>query len=159
MRGDITNNIDPVTAIAPIAAGYGDNTVIRTAIVDTAGCDALTLVIQLGALYAGMSAAVKLEHGNAANLSDAADVSAEAATEELSPGVSQSGLTPTAEANAGFSQAGGDANTTKKIGYVGGKRYVRGVITPANNGATSYWSATWLRGDLRNRPAPNPPGH
>jgi hypothetical protein len=158
MRGDITNNIDPVTAIAP-GAGYGDNTVINTAIVDTAGFDALTLFIQLGALYAGMSATVKLQHGNQANLSDAADVSAESALEELSPGVSQSGYTPTAEANAGFSQAGGDANTTKKIGYVGGKRYVRGVITPANNGATTYLSATWLRGKPRNHPTPNPPGH
>jgi hypothetical protein len=158
MRGDIVNNLDPVTAIAP-GAGFANNNPITTSILDTAGFDAAMLVIQLGALYAGMTATVVLQHGNASNLSDATNVSAESLLEELSPGVTQSGYTPTAEGNAGISQANGDANTTKKIGYVGGKRYLQATITPANNGATSYISATWVRGDPRNAPTPNPPGH
>jgi len=155
MRQDLLNNIDPVVALAP-GAGSADNTAIVSSILDTAGFDSSMLVIIAGALHAGASFTVLLQHGNAADMSDATSVTAEALTEELGVGVSQSGIT-SAELSADFIAA--QATQCFKLGYVGGKRYVRATITPAGGGATSYLAAVWLRGHPRNAPTPNPPGH
>ena len=50
-----------------------------------------------------------------------------------------------------------DDNKTRKIGYVGGKRYVRLTVTPANNTGNIFLAAIALLGHPRNAPTPNPP--
>lgn len=60
------------------------------------------------------------------------------------------------EVLAGF--AFGDDNETRKIGYTGGKRYIRATIddTTANTG-NLFLSGTWLMGHPSRGPTPNPP--
>jgi hypothetical protein len=40
----------------------------------------------------------------------------------------------------------GDDNETRKLGYVGNKRYVRLTITPANNTGDTFFSAVAIQG-------------
>lgn len=50
-----------------------------------------------------------------------------------------------------------DDNETRKIGYVGRKRYVRYTITPANNTGNFYLGGVWVLGKPNRQPTPNPP--
>lgn len=140
---DLHNNIDPKRAISPQAART-DNTPIVSEILAMAGAEAAELIIQLGAnTDANATFAVLIEHGDAANLSDAVAV----------PDAQLLGT----EALAGFTAADDD-NKVKKIGYAGDKAYVRATITPSGNDSGNiFLSATWLRWGLRNAPAANPP--
>lgn len=140
---DLHNNIDPKRAISPQAART-DNTAIVSEILDMQGAEAAELLIQLGAnTDANATFATLIEHGDAANLSDAVAV----------PDAQLLGT----EALAGFTAADDD-NKVKKIGYVGDKRYVRATITPTGNDSGNiFLAAIWLRGGLRNAPSVNPP--
>lgn len=142
MRSDLCNNIHPLPALSPTVAGT-DNTPLVSQIIDTAGFDSLTFVINTGAnTDADATFTVLIEDGAAANLSDGAAV----ADAELIG----------TEALASFTFA--DDNKTRKIGYTGSKRYVRMTITPANNGAGNiYVSAVAILGHPANAPTPNPP--
>ena len=139
---DLSNLIHPVVAIAP-AAPTTDNTVLTSAIIDKAGYESLAFLILIGVLAAGAATfAVTVEHGDAADLSDAAPVAAANLTGTL--------------ALASFDQtADGKA---RKIGYTGAKRYVRLKITPTGNNAAAPIAALALLGDGRFIPTPNPPG-
>lgn len=135
---DLANSIHPVRAISP-AAAVADNTAFVSQIIDLAGFSSLVFLIILGALAdADATFTVLVEHGDAANLSDAA-------------AVPDAQLTGT-EAAAGFTFA--DDNETRKIGYVGSKRYVRLTITPANNTGNVFLSAVALLADARYSPTP-----
>jgi predicted Zn-dependent protease len=115
---DLYSNISPVQLIAPAAAGT-DNTPIVSAIIDRQGFDSLVAVLNIGAnTDTNATFAVLVEHGDVANLSDAVAV----------PDTALNGT----EALAGFTAADDD-NSTRKIGYVGGKRYVRVTVTPSGN--------------------------
>ena len=71
---DLHNNIHPRRGISP-AAAVADNTPFVSQIVDLAGYDAAEFVILTGALAdADATFATLVEHGDAANLSDAAAV-------------------------------------------------------------------------------------
>ena len=59
------------------------------------------------------------------------------------------------EAQAGFQFD--DDNECRKIGYVGGKRYVRATITPASNASAALIAAVWVLGHARTAPTANPP--
>jgi hypothetical protein len=48
-------------------------------------------------------------------------------------------------------------NLIKKIGYIGGKRYVQATITPTNNTGNVFLAALWILGKNNMRPTPNPP--
>lgn len=85
------------------------NTTTNGNIIDTAGFEALEFLFLSGAITDG-AYAVKLQHGDAANLSDAADVDSD---EQLG--------------DADYALA--DDNIAKRLGYIGKKRYVRVVIT------------------------------
>ncbi|WP_285020240.1 hypothetical protein [Novosphingobium sp. fls2-241-R2A-195] len=128
---DMANHIEVRRAIAPVAPTT-DNTPYVSSIIDVAGFDNLVFAILLGALAdADATFAVLIEHGDAANLSDAA----------AAPDVALTGT----EASAGFTFA--DDNKVRKIGYVGSKRYVRLTITPTNNtGAASIAAVAILSG-------------
>ncbi|HET7255570.1 MAG TPA: hypothetical protein VFJ46_17575 [Xanthobacteraceae bacterium] len=122
---DLANHIEVRRAISP-AAAVTDNTPFVSQIIDLAGFDQLVFAINLGALAdADATFTVLVEHGDAANLSDAA-------------AVPDTGLTGT-EAAAGFTFA--EDNKVRKIGYVGSKRYVRLTVTPANNSGNAFVSA------------------
>ncbi len=141
MKRDLFNHIHPLRAISPVASA-ADNTPIVSEIIDTKGFDSLTFVIATGALPdADATFTVLVEDGNAANLSDAAAVAAE-------------NLLGTA-ALAGFSFA--DDNETRKIGYVGAKRYARLTITPGANTSASLVSAVAVLGHPHLGPTANPP--
>lgn len=122
---DLANSIEVRRAISP-AAATTDNTPFVSQIVDVAGFDKLMFAIVLGVLAdADATFAVLVEHGDQANLSDAAAV----------PDVNLTGT----EASAGFDFSAD--NKVRKIGYVGSKRYVRLTITPANNTGNVFLSA------------------
>lgn len=50
-----------------------------------------------------------------------------------------------------------DDNETRKIGYTGGKRYVRATVTPANNTGNLFLAGVWVLGHPSRQPTANPP--
>lgn len=134
---DIVHNVGVVQAIAPAAADSG-NTAIVGAIVDTAGFESVALVLNIGALGTDAATfATTLEHGDDPAL---ADTSAPATT-DLVGSLSDVAFTGT------------DDNKTKKIGYIGSKRYLRMTVTPSGNAAAAYISAVAVLGHARNKPS------
>ena len=134
---DLANHLTFKPAISP-AAAISDNTPLVSQIIDLAGFNSLCFAINIGVLVdADATFAVLVEHGNQANLSDAA-------------AVPDAQLTGT-EASASFTFAAD--NATRKIGYVGPKQYVRLTITPAGNAGAASISAMAVLGDPRYWPA------
>jgi len=139
---DLHNNTHPRRGISP-AAAVADNTPFVSQIVDLAGHDAAEFVILTGSLAdADATFATLVEHGDAANLSDAAAV----------PDDQLLGL----ENQASF--AFGDDDKVFKIGLRTSKRYARVTITPAANSGNAFIAGVWILGHPRNAPTPNPPG-
>lgn len=121
---DLANALKVVRALSP-AAAFTDNTAQVSQIVDLAGYESCVFAIAAGSLAdADATFTTLLEHGDASNLSDAA-------------AVPDAQLTGT-EAAASFTFA--DDNAVKKLGYVGGKRYLRLTITPANNTGSAQFA-------------------
>jgi hypothetical protein len=138
---DLLHVIHPVRAISP-AAAIADNTPIVSQIIDRSGYEALVFLVLIGALAdADATFAVTMEHGETANLSDAAAVPA---------GNIQGTL-----AKAGFTFA--DDDKVRKVGYSGSKRYVRITVTPSGNAGNAFISAVALLAGGRFVPTPNPP--
>ena len=139
---DLHNSIYPKRAISPAAAGT-DNTALVSQILDMLGFEAAELLINIGAnTDTDATFAVLIEHGDVANLSDAAAV----------PDAQLLGL----ETQAGFQFD--DDNEQRKIGYIGNKRYIRATITPTgNNSGNIFVAAQWLLGFPREAPTANPP--
>lgn len=137
---DLHDNIHTVQVIAPVS--FANNTALVGAIVDRQGFDSLEYSIALGT-NAGTAGTytVLLEHGDQANLSDAATVAAPDLLGTI----------------ANTSWAYTDVNKTRKLGYVGSKRYTRMTITPAANVAAVLASVTALLGNPVNAPTANPP--
>jgi hypothetical protein len=50
-----------------------------------------------------------------------------------------------------------DDNKCFKIGYRGNKRYVKAIVTPANNTGAANIAGVWILGDPTDAPTPNPP--
>jgi hypothetical protein len=137
---DLHNNIDIKRAISPVSVS--DNTAQVSQILDTRGYESIELVIATGSIAdADATFSVLIEDGDSSTLTDAA-------------AVSDTFLLGT-EALAGF--AFDDDNECRKIGYVGGKRYVRATITPASNASAALLSAVWVLGHARTAPSSNPP--
>ena len=137
---DLHNNIDIKRAISPVSVS--DNTAQVSQILDTRGYESIELVIATGSIAdSDATFVVLIEDGDSATLTDAA-------------AVSDTFLLGT-EALAGFQFD--DDNECRKIGYVGGKRYVRAMITPANNASAALLSAVWVLGHARTAPTANPP--
>lgn len=138
---DYLNHIHTVRAVAP-AAAVADNTPWVSQIIDVAGFEGLVFLILLGALAdADVTFAVTMEHGNDSGLADTSAVPASQITGSL--------------ALAGFRFD--DDNETRKVGYVGSKRYVRLTITPANNGGNAFVAVVAALFGARNKPTANPP--
>jgi hypothetical protein len=73
----MNNGISSVTrfesSITPTAGAAG-TTAINGSIIDTKGAQGVLFLTRFGAITAGAATSIKLQHGDAANLSDAADV-------------------------------------------------------------------------------------
>lgn len=137
---DIMNNLNPKRGISP-AAAVADNTAFVSQILDMQGTHAAMFVILAGALAdTDATFTTLVEHGDESDLSDKAAVS----DDELLG----------TEALASF--AFGDDDKCFKIGYRGGKRYVRVTVTPAGNAGNAFVAGVWLVEPLE-KPAPNPP--
>lgn len=117
---DLHNNIKVSRAISPV--DLANDTAAVSEIIDRQGYAGLEFVIATGSLAdAGATFTVLVEDGAASNLSDAAAV--------------DDSLLLGTEALASFTQATDDG--TKKIGYIGNKRYVRLTITPSGNASAA----------------------
>lgn len=140
---DLANNIHPVQLIAPAAAGT-DNTAIVSEIIDLKGYDSACFVLNIGAnTDTNATFAVLVEDGDDSGLSD-------------NSAVADDKLTGT-EALAGFTAADDD-NSCRKIGYTGGKRYVRVTVTPSGNDSGNIFvSGVAILGHPHDAPTSNPP--
>jgi hypothetical protein len=137
---DLHNNVHVKRAISPVVVT--DNTPQVSQIIDRQGFESLEFVVQLGTLSdADTTTVVLVEDGDDSGLSDAAAVADEA-------------LLGT-EAVAAFTFA--DDNEPRKIGYIGGKRYVRLTVTPSNNTGNIPIAAVALLGHPHLMPTANPP--
>lgn len=136
---DIHNNLHFVPLIAPVAART-DNTAIVSAVIDTFGYEAVELVLITGTnTDANATFAVLVEDDDASGFGTAA-------------AVADAQLIGT-EAAAGFTF--GDDVECRKIGYVGGKRYVRMTVTPTGNDSGNIFIAgVAVLGAPRHAPAP-----
>jgi hypothetical protein len=140
---DNLHNIGVRLAIAPVAAAVADNTPIVGGWIDRSGFESLTFGIVTGLLAAAAATFTVLVED-----SDADDHSDHAAVDDSGLISSSAGVAP--EAAASFTQA--DDGTTKKIGYIGDKRYVRLTVTPAGNNAAAPISAIAVLGHANSRP-------
>lgn len=139
---DLHNNIHPLVGIAPVAART-DNTAVVSTIVDTAGYASCEFVIVTGTnTDADATFTVLVEDGDVSTLTDNA-------------AVADTFLIGT-EALASYTFA--DDAETRKIGYIGGKRYVRVTVTPGGNDAGNIFLAgMWVLGHPADAPTANPP--
>jgi hypothetical protein len=140
---DLHNHIHTVPLIAPVAALVNVNTPIVSAIIDTLGYGSVEFVLITGTnTDADVTFAVTVDEGDVSNLTGS---NAVASTELLGT-----------LAQAGFNFA--DDVETRKIGYIGNKRYVRLTVTPSANDAGSIFLAgVAVLGRPALGPTANPP--
>lgn len=121
---DLKNNIAAVLALSPAvhAATKADATII-----DLQGAGSATVIVNTGAIAGSGDYTISLRHG------DAADLSGDAAAS----GDDLLGAFPATLA----------ADTSYAVGYRGGKRYVRVVITK-NSGTSIAAGAVIVKGHL-----------
>lgn len=137
---DLHNNIHVTRAISPVSVS--DTTAAVSQIIDRQGYQSLEFVIATGSIAdADATFTVLVEDGEVANLSDAA-------------AVTDANLLGT-EVLAGFQFD--DDNETRKIGYIGDKRYVRLTITPVANASAALFAAVAVLGHPNYTPTINPP--
>lgn len=123
---ELHGSIDVRSLLAPTATNDGGSPAV--AILDTDGFRSVELVVKAGAITTGGFSAV-VEHGDAADLADAAAV----------PAHQLVGEAPV------FTKDPDESNTLKRVGYLGSKRYVR--ATPLSSNLRAEGTAT-LAADL-----------
>lgn len=140
MLRDLMSNIHVIRAISPVSVA--DTTAQVSQIIDMQGYSSLTFVILTGSIAdADATFTVLVEHDDASGFGTAAAV----------PDAQLVGT----EALAGFQFD--DDNETRKIGYVGTKRYVRLTITPVANASAALLAAVAVLGHPDLSPTANPP--
>lgn len=133
---DITNLLHVVPAFAPVAATT-DDTARVSAILDLLGYDGVMLSILTGTLTdADAMFALTLTAGDAANLSDGVAVTAAELVGTLAGG--------------GFTFA--DDIESRKIGYIGPRRYIRATLTPTGNTGNFFVAGNWILSKARYGP-------
>lgn len=137
---DLHNNIHVARAISPVSVA--DTTAQVSQIIDRQGYQSLEFVIATGSVAdADATFVILVEDGDNSGLSDAA-------------AVTDANLLGT-ELLAGFQFD--DDNETRKIGYIGDKRYVRLTITPVANASAALLAAVAVLGHPNYTPTINPP--
>jgi len=135
MIRDLFNNLKVKRAISPTRVA--DNTAQVSQIIDMQGYRSLMFAIAIGTLAdADATFTVLVEEGDDSGLSDAAAV----ADDDL--------LGTEALASFQFD----DDDEVRKIGYRGGKRYVRLTITPAANTGNADLSAVAIQSGALAKP-------
>lgn len=133
---DLHNNIKVSRAISP-AAATTNNTAWVSQILDTANFSANELVLMIGGLAdADATFTVLLEEGDNSSLNDNA-------------AVADADMLGT-EALASFQYD--DDDETRKLGYIGSKRYIRATVTPANNTGNAFLAGVWVQSGARKAP-------
>jgi hypothetical protein len=121
---DLFNHINPKPVIQPVVVA--DNTAQVGAIIDRQGHESVTYIIETGTLAdADATFAVRLDEGNASNLSDSSQVA------DIDTLGTQTGESFTFAADG----------ACFKLAYIGNKRYTRLTVTPANNTGNAPMSA------------------
>ena len=145
---DLFNRFKAVTRTIEPQVQTNSDTDIVSQIIDLAGYEGVLFLIATGTLTdANVVVSVKLEEGDAANLSDAAAV----VSREIQLD-SQMAATPEATFQAAFDFSA-DLKVIK-VGYLGGKRYVRLTLSPVGNDAGAIPVAvTAILGHARHNPA------
>jgi len=137
---DLASNIDVKRVISPVSVA--DNTAQVGQIIDRRGFDSVTFMIATGSVAdADATFTVLLEESDDSGMSGG-------------NAVADADLIGT-EALAGFQFD--DDNECRKLGYVGGKRYLRLTITPANNASAALLAAVAVLGHPALAPTANPP--
>lgn len=133
---DLMHSISVAKVIAPVVVS--DNTAAVGAIIDRLGYDSLTYLIATGTLAdADATFTVLLEEADASDMSGAT-------------AVADGDLLGT-EAAASFQFD--DDGETRKLGYIGTKRYTRLTITPASNAGSAPIAAVAVLGHPASAPA------
>jgi hypothetical protein len=114
MRHDLHSRLKFAPALAPVVSV--NNTPLVSAIIDTTTMLAVEFLILIGAVAAG-AFAVTMDHSDLLAFTDAVPVPADEMLGTL----------------AAASFAAADANSTRSIGYLGIKQFVRLTITPTGN--------------------------
>jgi len=129
MMLDLKSKLRVLRGLSPVSVA--DNTAQVSQIATNDCPDGLMAAIALGSIAdADATFTTLVEHGDAANLSDAAAV-----PDEYLVGT---------EAGASFTFA--DDNEIRTIGYTGPKPYVRVTVTPANNASAAVICIIWIKG-------------
>ena len=132
---DLYNQLTIRRAISPVSVA--DTTAQVSQIIDRQGFDSLVFAIATGSIAdADATFTILVEDGDASNLSDNAAV----ADAELNG----------TEVLAAFQFD--DDNETRKIGYIGNKRYVRLTITPVANASAAVICAVAILGNASLQP-------
>lgn len=137
---DLMNKIHALRVISPVSVA--DTTAQVGQIIDKKGFESLTYVIATGSIAdVDATFTVLLEEGDNSGLSDAT-------------AVADADLLGT-EVLAAFQFD--DDNETRKLGYIGSKRYTRLTITPVANASAAVLSAVAILGHPMIAPTANPP--
>jgi len=141
-KRDQMNSINPVLALAPQSVSTGSSLLGLS--IDTKGYQSATFAMLLGSLAdADATWTVTVMDGDTATQSEHAAVA-----DEFLVGT---------EALAGI-DAADDDNATKKIGYIGGKRYISIEIdNVAANTSAALFAALCILGNPHDQPTSNPP--
>ncbi len=137
---DAFNNIHPLRCISPLVIGNDTPSVGET--IDRQGYDSLTYVIATGTLAdVDATFAILLEESDDSGMSGAA-------------AVADADLLGT-ETLAGFTFTHDDE--TRKLGYIGDKRYTRLTLTPTNNSGNAPVAVVAILGWPSVAATANPP--
>lgn len=126
---DTTSNNAIRRAISPVSVA--DNTATVSQVIDRQGFDAVKFIIAIGSVAdADATFTVLLEESDVSGsgYTAVADIDMISQTHGVAP-----------EVAASF-QHDSD-NQVRKLGYIGGKRFLRLTITPANNASAALFSA------------------
>ena len=137
---DLANNINIRPAFVPGAA-VTDNTVQTSTILDTYGYGSAMLGLVTGTLSdADATFTVALNESNDSGMAGANLVGA-------------TDMTSITLASFDFSAD----NVCRKLGYIGGKRFLTATITPAANTGNLFVAGMWVLGKPVHAPTANPP--
>lgn len=140
---DLANVITPTRVLSPVSTDA--DTALVGEIIDKKGFESVTYVIATGSIGdANATFTVLLEESDSSNMASAS-------------AVADADLIGT-EVLASFQYD--DDNETRKLGYIGSKRYTRLTITPSGNSGTpsgALLSAVAILGHPQIAPTANPP--
>ncbi|MCU1242393.1 MAG: hypothetical protein JWO71_3119 [Candidatus Acidoferrum typicum] len=139
MARDLHNNIAVRRCIDP--QSVSTNTAIVSQIIDRAGYETCEFLITSGPIASGTAVfTATLEHGDSATLADTSAIT------------DPSSLLLGTLAGASFTFS--SPNSQFRLGYIGGKRYVRLTITTTSNAAAALIAALAVLGAPAKAPTP-----